>query len=245
MVPALPIGLILNLFCLFDGHRGCCFLRSCVTDSRPNPQPDDMEVMSATQPWALDRRVSRLPGWLFLVGGLALIALALLTPAWVDCCQLRWQRDMLGDRVEGWANVKQRCQQYHEALQSDDPVLIECLAFDHLRFKPVGSTVLTDETRTDEDWTASSPPVGEFAPDAQSIWERRTEIDMPETIEPRWIWAEPPIYIERHQPRLSGSILVRLTSSKSQALVVGLGVVCLVSGLTWSPSQGRKEPSRG
>lgn len=83
-----------------------------------------------------------LGGWLPLLGGLGLIALTVLAPAYRDVQQARTQRARLN--LEAVAHVEQ-LRRYEELIASvrrDDPIILQRLAWHELRLKPVGAEVL-------------------------------------------------------------------------------------------------------
>ncbi len=182
-----------------------------------------------------------LPGWLFLIAGVVLIGMAMLTPAWLDCGQLRHHRRVLEQGVDGWQRVEQRCRQFHDAIEADDVVVIEGLAFDHLRYKPAGATVLTVRPGSEPGFDEPAVTMHDTQPADVAYRGLEPPIKLPATMEARWVWAEPELYFEPQRPLFSRSRMVRLTSGKAQVVVIALGLVCLVSGFLWStPSAARR-----
>jgi hypothetical protein len=92
---------------------------------------------------ALDRVARRLPGWMLLISGLAMIAAAVLTPAWTAVRDLHWQEQIMQVQADRLADQTQAYLSFHDALVHDDPVLLERLAFHYLSYKPVGVRPLT------------------------------------------------------------------------------------------------------
>lgn len=90
----------------------------------------------------LNRFAAHLADWLFLTAGLTLLALALIIPAWLSSQDLVWQRDLMRLQVERLSEQQARYQEFHEALEADDPVLLERLAFTQLGYQIVGKQVL-------------------------------------------------------------------------------------------------------
>ena len=92
-------------------------------------------------PW-WEKLAEATPGWLFAVAGLALIALTMLTPAWMDLERLRWQRDVMAEQVEALGKQQDRHAAFLEAIDRHDPVVLEHLAYTQLRYKPSGVEIL-------------------------------------------------------------------------------------------------------
>lgn len=90
----------------------------------------------------IDRFMASLPGWLLLLGGITLMAMALLTPAWLALRDLQWQQDVMEAQVHRLLQQQQRYAAFLAALESEDPVLLEHLAYTQLRMVPTGKDVL-------------------------------------------------------------------------------------------------------
>ena len=117
------------------------------------------------------RWVRTLPSWVLIVAGQSLLAGMLLTPAWLDCRQLRWQGQILQRQAEVLLAQEQRGNRYLQALESDDPVLIRRLAYDHLRLAP------TDHWLVNLDDPPAAPP-----PDTQHP--ALSQLSLTDTTEP-------------------------------------------------------------
>ena len=79
-----------------------------------------------------------LPGWVCLLGGAVLLALFIWTPQWLACRETGWQRDLMRAQAAALTEQRDRYAQFLAALEADDPVVIERLAFTELRRKRVG-----------------------------------------------------------------------------------------------------------
>lgn len=90
----------------------------------------------------IDRLAAELSDWMFLTSGLTLLALALITPTWLACRDLAFQRDLMAMQLERFESQHGRYRNFHAALQQDDPILLERLAFTQLGLKPSGKQVL-------------------------------------------------------------------------------------------------------
>ncbi|MCE9592259.1 MAG: hypothetical protein K8S99_17270 [Planctomycetes bacterium] len=87
----------------------------------------------------VERVASPLPGWIFLSAGLALVGMAVLVPAWADVREMDWQVHVMRLQAEALQEQAGSYREFHAALMADDPVLLERLAYYHLRLKPAGS----------------------------------------------------------------------------------------------------------
>lgn len=86
--------------------------------------------------------MAALPGWLLLLGGITLLAMALLVPAWLALRDLQWQHTVMEAQVDRLLQQQQRYSAFLAALESEDPVLLEHLAYTQLRMVPAGKDVL-------------------------------------------------------------------------------------------------------
>lgn len=91
----------------------------------------------------VDRVTAPLPGWIFLTAGLSLVALAILVPAWTDVREKDWQVGVMRLQAKTLAEQAENYKEFHAALAADDPVLLERLAYYHLRLKPAGTQAVS------------------------------------------------------------------------------------------------------
>lgn len=91
----------------------------------------------------LGNRIERadLGGWLPLVAGIGLVAIAVLLPAWQDLQDARRQHRHLSLAVAAHTAQLHRYQQLIVSVRNDDPVILKRLAWNELRLKPVGAEV--------------------------------------------------------------------------------------------------------
>lgn len=78
------------------------------------------------------------PGWLLLVSGLAMVAAAAVTPATLELRELNWRLELMRQQEQALAQQREAYDLFVGALEQDDPVLLERLAFVNLRLKPAG-----------------------------------------------------------------------------------------------------------
>ena len=89
-----------------------------------------------------DRFGRQIVSWSCLIGGVLLLALVLLTPPWSGKAHLEVQRDQLAVQSQRLERMSLAYADMAEALETDDPVMIEHLAYRYLGLKPVGVDVL-------------------------------------------------------------------------------------------------------
>ena len=198
------------------------------------------------RPHPLETLLTALAGWLPVLAGGVLLGMTLVTPEWVGWRELLWQRDMLRLQAEGLEKQRASYAAFHEALAADDPVLLERLAYTHLRYKPAGKQLLEDVGEGYQagqvvavghgvgDWTAelTTRP----SPTARPYQET-------EVIE-SWLSTPQPV-VGRDIPALKpmNTRLTRLTRGYSRYVLLFVGITCLVVGL-WPEKmqrQGREE----
>lgn len=76
--------------------------------------------------------------------GVSLVAAVLLLPAYQENREVAWQRDLLRLQAD---RLGEQNDSYHEtvaALEGEDPVLLERLAYTYLHLKPRGTILLDD-----------------------------------------------------------------------------------------------------
>jgi hypothetical protein len=190
----------------------------------------------------VDRFVNALPGWLLLLAGLSLLALMLLTPVWMSCQQLAWQHQLMGRQVEQLAAQKQRYQQFNAALARDDPVLIERLAYTHLRLKPVDKAFLTTpgpitrRSRIELAWAMQSA-----SPREPGVLASEPLVLVEDCSVKKWLAASPgqgsPLAGDPEAYKPIQSRLTHLATGHSRLILMIAAVVCLAAGLL---PQGRQ-----
>lgn len=142
-----------------------------------------------------------LPGWLYLTSGLALIAMCMLTPAWLTCRQLGWQWEVMEHQNRRLTEQQKRFEQFHQALVTDDPIILERLAFTQLRLKPKGHKLLGHP---------------EFVSASVEHWLQKPLPQIGHQLPP--------------QPQ-TNSMLIRLTTGPSRLALIVLAGICIGAGL--------------
>lgn len=144
------------------------------------------------------------PGWLYLIGGMVLLAATVLIPAFSELDGVRVERDRMLAVERHRADRIVRYRNYLDALEREEPSLVMALAAGQLNMIPQGRTL------------ALQTPDLLAAPQRAAIFPG----------------LEPPTLRLPERPRGSGSILERLTDSDVTRpwMIVG-GAVCLMMGL--------------
>lgn len=176
----------------------------------------------------VERLLAALPGWIFLLGGVALLAMSALTPDWLEVRDLRWQRDLIKAQADRLMAQTQRFAEFDQALAEEDPILLERLAFAQLRLKPTGKHLLEQPGtlpvaegayRLDprfahvmvDDWRGQSAAVEDWL--RTPLPQLGTEVPKPPAIKTR---------------------MTRLAAGRHRPLLIAAGILCLAGGLWWS-----------
>ena len=168
----------------------------------------------------VERFLAALPMWLFMSGGLALVAMAVWTPQWQANRHLTWEKQVMEAQSQTLARQRQRYEQFLAALERDDPVLLRRLAFAQLRRKPVETEVL-DLVPVDD---ASAGQLSDPAVSAAV-----------ET----WLNLPPPRVGKDLAPFVATNTrLTRLATGENRTYLLLAGVVCLAGGLV--PGRSRR-----
>src|SRR6185437_6046096 len=81
-------------------------------------------------------------GWLLLLAGMIVLSVTLLAPAYMDVRHLDAQVLVLNRQAQMLQKQHENYESFIKAVQSDEPELIERLAWHHLRLKPTDSEIL-------------------------------------------------------------------------------------------------------
>ena len=124
------------------------------------------------QAQAKSERVGRqLASWSCLLGGFTLLAMTLLTPPWYRATKLDLQRDIIRFQAEQLDAQHQAYRRVLDAIKTDDPLILEYLAFDYLSLKPINTELI--ETLTPASESVARRPFPDTTPVAQSIEDSR------------------------------------------------------------------------
>lgn len=157
-------------------------------------------------------------GWSMLLGGLTVITLVYLTPAYLINRSLESQRQVLAKQCRAMEECSERYDQFVEAWRANDALLVQRWAWHQLHLKPVGVVPLDD--RLPSEPGAALTPVELVGADAElPIGSPATVAELPDTR------------------------LVRLTTGPQRFGLLGLGGGLCVAGLLMSLREKREETS--
>ena len=159
----------------------------------------------------VDRLADALPGLMFLVSGLALLAAVAVVPGWLAHHEYAWRLSVMQAQAEALRTQTQRYERFAQALRDDDPVVLERLAMTHLRLGMAGKQPL---------WVR---PVEEETGDV-GAW---LSVAQPE------LGVDVPFYAP---PR---SRLVRLVMGPGRPALLLVGLMCVVAGVLFNPRSGQ------
>lgn len=205
--------------------------------------------MSADPDHPAERFLAALPGWLFLVAALALLAMVIVTPPWLAVRELAWQRELMRAQVERLERQHDRYGYFHAALRNHDPVLLERLAYTQLRLKPTDKQMLAPPTLAQADGGrangrggtslhAASLALAEPAEGSRG----RPAAALPSASVEAWLSEPLPIVgVDLPFPRSIETRLTRLTAGRSRVGLLLAGLACLLAAV-WpraaSPADG-------
>jgi len=200
-------------------------------------------------PWT--RRVwehvtAALPGWLLVSGGLALIALAVLTPAWLSARELGWRQEVLAAQAAALIDQQDRYQRFALALEHDDPVVLERLAYVELGLKPVHKTPLPPvpyRVAGDYRFTSHAPGQGSGGGGRELF----SPIAAAGSVDDWLARPLPKVGRELRAYERPNTRLTRLATGRSRFVMLAAGAICLVAGLwpgMWG-NGGRGESAAG
>lgn len=190
----------------------------------------------------LETLLTALAGWLPLLGGLTLLGMTLITPEWLGWRELVWQRDMLSLQAESLETQRASYSAFHDTLLSDDPVLLERLAFTHLRYKPAGKQLMDDLWFVSGPATAinSMAAVSGGGGETRGIRGSRAMAGSNEVIE-SWLATPQPVVGRDIQPlRPINSRMTRLTRGPSRYVMLVVAILFLIAGL-WPEKPTREQ----
>jgi hypothetical protein len=179
-----------------------------VFHAAPLPLPITTSDMWRTWKNLLLDVACQLPGWAFLAIGLTVLALTLLVPAYMQNRGLTWQRGLQHLQAQRLMEEEQGYRNLLAALDANDPVLIERLAYHYLRLKPAGAMLVSNRPGV------PAPAIERFStPDA---WVQQP---MPR------VGEDYPSYSPLQSP------IVGVIFSPVRVLLLAGGLLCLAVGL--------------
>lgn len=185
--------------------------------SAPTPPPDSPPDSSPTAPpvrgHGFERVCDALPGWVFCLCGLVLLAMVVLTPVWLTHHGTAWRLRVMQAQAEALRQQTERYEAFAAAIGDDDPVVLERLALTHLRMTVKGKTPL---------WVW---PVEQDSGDI-GAW-----LSVPQPV----LGRDVPFYVP------PSNRLTRLVTGPGRPALLAVGLLCLVAGVLFNPRSGRWE----
>ncbi len=166
-----------------------------------------------------------LPGWLMMAAGLAVLGACLLFPVWQENQQLQWRLNLMRQQADRLAQLDRDYQRFHEAIVQRDPILLQRLAFYHLRLKPTDADLLLPVQPLTPDWSTVSLQRNLAAPSAVAAPPLPVETLLSTHI-PTALDVPPP-------PPAPDTLLMRLTIGDLRPVGLSLGLVIVYLGLVW------------
>ena len=183
----------------------------------------------SVRPHPIETLLKTLAGWLPLLGGLTLLAMTLLTPEWLAWRELVWQRDMLRLQAQSLEKQRDSYAMFNDALQADDPVLLERLAYTQLRYKPTGKALINDFMLT------AGPVDGIPDVSRQAIALPGVDTESSDVID-AWLAQPQPVVGKDIQPlRPINTRMTRLTRSPYRYVMLLIAGICLIAAF-WPPA---------
>lgn len=166
-----------------------------------------------------------LPGWLMMTSGLAVLGACLLFPVWQENQQLQWRLNLMRQQADRLAQLDRDYQRFHEAIAERDPILLQRLAFYHLRLKPTDADLLLPVQPLTPDWSTVSLQRNLATPSAVAAPPLPVETLLSTHI-PTALDVPPP-------PPAPDTLLMRLTIGDLRPVGLSLGLIIVYLGLVW------------
>ncbi|MFA9478326.1 hypothetical protein ACERK3_08460 [Phycisphaerales bacterium AB-hyl4] len=180
--------------------------------------------MSRDPDHPVERLFAALPGWMFLLGALSLMAMTLITPPWLHGRDLAWKQELMHAQLDRLTRQQDRYKQFHASLVADDPILLERLAFTQLRLKPTDRELLDPMGGR----SVAGVPLGHGEAGGATI--------------EAWL-AEPMPVVGVDVPARTPieTRLTRLTQGRNRLGLLAAALLCLLGALWYGPaSTGRR-----
>ncbi len=180
------------------------------------------------RPNRLTAWLAAVPDWLFLSAGLSIVVASLILPPWLANRKLAWQLEVMQQQAAHLAQQESSFGELLGALESHDPVMLERLAYEYLRLKPVGATVLTASDNSSAG-TGSAERFGASGPLMQPVDHRIESLEplAPMAIE-AWV-AKPMPHAAAYEPIRSK--LVTTTTGPKRTILLVAGLLLIVIAL--------------
>jgi hypothetical protein len=178
--------------------------------------PTDSAASDAGNPARRGRTVGEavadaMPGWMFLLSGLALFAVVVLTPPWLAHQQQAWRLQVMQAQADALSRQTERYEAFANALAEDDAVVLERLAMTHLRLGVAGK---------------------------RPLWVRPVEQETGDV--GAWLSVAQPV-VGRDVPVLvaTSNRLTRIATGPGRPALLVVSLLCIVSGVLFNPRSDR------
>ena len=173
------------------------------------------------------RLAAHLPGWVFVISGLTLIGLTVLLPVKRNLDQMQWRRELMRVQAGRMGEQETAYGQFHAALASDDPILLQRLAYYQLHLKPAGTEPLLPPPALS---SRSATPA-----DSGSQWQHTPTIEALLHRPLPWEGAG------RRPPQPPDSRLNRLTRGPKRLVIMAIGLVFVYVGMLLPIDRGEAQ----
>jgi len=184
----------------------------------------------------IDRVLTALSGWVLLCAGLAIVAAGVLLPAWRSSEALRVQRDQMLEQAQWMQRQRDTYERVRVAVDQNDPLILQRLAFHHLRLKPEHAGLIT----------VDQPVLQPGYPPTVAVMEARADEPvlpgfnaLVESVDNVDAWALEPMDPAPAEPTAAATPptrLNRLTTGTTRLLTTGFGLLCVLAGI-WLHTQ--------
>lgn len=184
----------------------------------------------------LEQFLDGLPGWVFILAGVAMVGAAVLMPSYLTSDEMAWQRDLLAAQAKALSEEQVAYKQLNDAINERDPALLERLAFHYLHLKPADKTLLVDEARVAAQQLVRSG-VG------VSPLQTAMGVELGGTVE-SWVKRPVPrVGVDWPAYQAPNTRLTRISTGRSGVGLAAAGMILVVAGLLFRGTQAEKVTS--
>lgn len=176
--------------------------------------------------WFLLDAVVEAPAWALLLAGALLLAASLLTGPYLENQRLGWQRDLIRLQLQRLEEQEQAYQQLLLALDSDDPVLIQRLAYHYLKLKPAGAESIANPDNFQKPPGVMGAAYGKpGGPVPRPLAESMNNVDA-------WLYRPMPVVGKDYPPYpMTDTLLTKLVTGPARPTVAAIGGLLIAVGL--------------
>ncbi|MCC6680264.1 MAG: hypothetical protein IT445_05110 [Phycisphaeraceae bacterium] len=159
-------------------------------------------------------------GWLVLLCGMTILAGAVLVPQWWSNREQTARRDLMTRQLQQMDDQRLRYSQFHAALEEDDPLLLERLAYSQLHWRPAEGELWSQQSAV-----ATTSNSLNYTGLCDDLLAQSASVDAVLTEPGQKLRAQPTL--KQEQP----TRLVRLTSGFSRWVLLAAGLMFTIAGL--------------